>query len=126
MSAERDNLDILLRTNLLPDNPGYSELLCRRLTWWDSSHIRSWFLDNGYTLYHRYHSEDHDFVVEMYPPGVEAQQRVFPYPHEGEMDDNLDLSEYQPFHAYTGHRVRALRPPVKSTSITSLVPIVYC
>ena len=126
MSLEHDNLNTLLRTTLLPDDPGYNELLDRRLAWWDSSHVRSWFLENGYTLYHRYQYEDHDFIVEMYPPGAEAQQRVFPYPYEGEMDHNPHVSEYRPFHAYTGHRVRDLRSSVKTISTTSLVPIVCC
>ncbi|KAH0583131.1 hypothetical protein H2248_011017 [Termitomyces sp. 'cryptogamus'] len=104
MSSEYHNLSTLLRTTLLPDNPGYNELLDRRLIWWDSSHVRSWFLENGYTLYHRYRYENQDFIVEMYPPGVKPQERAFPYPYEGEIDRSPRVSEYQPFHAYTGHR----------------------
>ncbi|KAG6887084.1 hypothetical protein C0995_001681 [Termitomyces sp. Mi166 len=109
MSLEYDDLTTLLRTTLLPDDHGYNELLSRRLTWWDSSRVRSWFLGNGYTLYHRYQYENQDFIVEMYPPDVEPQERAFPYPYEGDMESSSRVSEYRPFHAYIGHKDRSGR-----------------
>ncbi|KAG5730781.1 SH3 domain-containing YSC84-like protein 1 [Termitomyces sp. T112] len=110
MSSEYDNLDTLLRTTLLPGDPGYYELLCRRLRWWDSNRVRSWFLENGYTLYHRYQSEFVELVVEMYPLGAEPQENVFPYPYEGGSEYGYEGADeggdgFPSFHAYTGHRV---------------------
>ncbi|KAH0585955.1 hypothetical protein H2248_007241 [Termitomyces sp. 'cryptogamus'] len=110
MSPEYDNLDTLLRTTLLPGDPGYYELLCRRLRWWDSNRVRSWFLENGYTLYHRYQSEFVELVVEMYPLGAEPQENVFPYPYEGGSEYGYEGADeggdgFPSFHAYTGHRV---------------------
>ncbi|KAG5730981.1 hypothetical protein E4T56_gene4008 [Termitomyces sp. T112] len=102
MSSE--NLDTLFRTTLLPDDTGY-ELLCRRLVWWDSTRVRSWFLENGYTLYHRRQHENADFLVEVYPPGAEPQESLFPYPYEGGYDGGtvLDIKDPPPFHACVSH-----------------------
>ncbi|KAH0585222.1 hypothetical protein H2248_008471 [Termitomyces sp. 'cryptogamus'] len=103
MDSNGDSLDILLRTTLLPGEPGSHELLCRRLAWWDSSCVRSWFLENGYTLYHRYQSEQHDLIVEMYPPGEELQENIFPYPYLGGTDPACSLAkQYRDCHAYCG------------------------
>ncbi|KAH0580285.1 hypothetical protein H2248_001798 [Termitomyces sp. 'cryptogamus'] len=125
MPPEYDNLTTLLRTTLPLDDSEYDKLLIRRVTWWESTRVRSWFLENGFALYRRYQYEDQDFIVEMYPPGAEAQERAFPYPYEGEMDRGPHESEYRPFHAYTGHTARILRSSVKSTSITFLGLLVY-
>ncbi|KAG5720190.1 hypothetical protein E4T56_gene3219 [Termitomyces sp. T112] len=73
-----DTLDSVLRTSLFLGDPDFLQLFHRRTAWWDSSRLRSWLLEKGYTLYHRFPSEL-DYAAGMYPARPGQGERKFPF-----------------------------------------------
>ncbi|KAG6886681.1 hypothetical protein C0995_005905 [Termitomyces sp. Mi166 len=101
-SSVEDDLDSVLRTSLWPHDPEFHQLACRRIAWWDSERIRTWFLERGYTLYLRYPSEA-DYAAGMYPLDANIHEGVFPYAsHEGPKSDGK--SRFPTLYGNTGTR----------------------
>ncbi|KAH0579630.1 hypothetical protein H2248_002480 [Termitomyces sp. 'cryptogamus'] len=96
----QDTLDSVLNSPL--DEPGdaFCELVNRRLLWWDSAHIRTWMLDQGYSFYQRSHTSSGDPSAMVFVPDAEQQDTSFPYAYHGGEAENI----WPPFSAYTGER----------------------
>ncbi|KAG5735775.1 hypothetical protein E4T56_gene7923 [Termitomyces sp. T112] len=95
-----DTLDSVLNNPL--DEPGdaFCELANRRLAWWDSAHLRTWMLDQGYSFYQRLYNSSGDSSDIVFLPGAERQDTSFPYAHHGGSAQNVR----EPFRAHTGER----------------------
>ncbi|KAG5352556.1 hypothetical protein C0989_001774 [Termitomyces sp. Mn162] len=95
-----DALDSVLNNPL--DEPGDAscELANRRLAWWDSAHLRTWMLDQGYSFYQRLYNSSGDPSDIVFLPGAERQDTSFPYAHQGGSAEAVR----QPFEAHTGER----------------------
>ncbi|KAH0585681.1 hypothetical protein H2248_008892 [Termitomyces sp. 'cryptogamus'] len=98
-SEYNDTLDSVLRTSLFLGDPAFIPLLHRRAAWWDSNRIRSWFLEKGYTLYHRFPSE-FDYAAGMYPVSPEQDERIFPFASHERSD--IPTNYIPPLYGYTG------------------------
>ncbi|KAG6808261.1 hypothetical protein H0H92_004706, partial [Tricholoma furcatifolium] len=101
-SPSDGNLDSILRTRVDVYHDGFQELLARRVEWWESTRVKSWLLQRGYTLYCRMHFDGYDGLIlsEVFPPNVERKENSFPSAHHG----GLDLENPPIFHAFTGER----------------------